>query len=86
MALREYIDSNNNSYYVFEGEEPDRLPDFQNMRKMPPDPVVVHSCTEYFIDFQLDSINTIYELDAQLNIEAREEREMKEYNQYIKNA
>lgn len=85
MPLIEYIDSNNKSHFVFAGEEQDRLPECTEMRKMPPNPCVVHSCTEYFIDFQLDSINSIYELDAQLNREVAEEKELKSYNYYRKN-
>lgn len=52
----------------------------------PPVAVTVIATNLFMLDFpQLDSIHTIYELDRQLNIEAREEKEMKEYQDFIKN-
>lgn len=48
--------------------------DFQ---PLPPDPSVVHCTNTYMSEPQLDSLKTIYELDRILNIEARDEKELK---------
>jgi hypothetical protein len=53
---------------------------------MPNDPVVVHSTGTYMSDAQLDSIRTIYELDRQLNIEVRQEKEMMALNEARRNS
>jgi hypothetical protein len=53
-----------------------------NFVMLPPQPVVVHS-TETFMstEVRLDSHYTIYELDRVLSIEARDEEEMKIFQQ-----
>ena len=83
MALCAYKRIDGKVFYCFEGEE-DRLPPidaihcvFENFyEKLPPNPNVVQSTTTFMTeDPQLDSLETIYELDRILNIEAEEERE-----------
>jgi hypothetical protein len=40
----------------------------------------------YMQEYQLDSWPTVYELDRQLNIEAREAKEMEVYQHHKRNA
>lgn len=87
MALREYQCVRcGNAQLVFDGEE-HKLRLGGNcgkvtrqcceVRKMPPSPAVVHTTDTWMSDPTLDSYPSTYELDRQLNIEAREEAEMK---------
>ena len=80
--------------YVFEGEEyrldiPSgcigHVPWTLVYEKLSPNPIVIHTTDTYMSDPQLDSLKTIYELDRQLNIEAREEKELEAFNQFRKN-
>lgn len=87
------------SRYLFEGEQkltiggclwqPGRhfkiLP--HHWEKMPPKISVVLATTGLMLDEpQLDSLITIYELDRQLNLEARDEIEMEIYQRARRNA
>jgi hypothetical protein len=75
--------------FAFDGET-DRI-DWECKSKwceivvLPPNPTTVHATNTYMSEPQLDTLSTIYELDRILNIEAREEKELKILNEYRKN-
>ena len=91
MAFAAYkIPGDDEVFYAFEGEEhrlPCPLSASEGMEwvqgfwwffyeKLPPNPTVVLATSVYMTeDPQLDSIKTIYDLDAELNTEARDEAE-----------
>lgn len=54
--------------------------------KMPPKVQVITATAMYMHEYQLDSFHTVYELDRQLNIEARNEKEMEVYQIFKRNA
>lgn len=54
--------------------------------KLPPKVNVILATSLYMQEYQLDSWPTVYELDRQLNIEAREEKEMQFYQEHKRNA
>lgn len=53
---------------------------------LPPNPVVVHTTDTWMSEAHIDSFQTVYELDRQLNIEAANERETKAMLEARKNA
>lgn len=83
MALREYRCECGEVAYLFDDEEVDSRgghncdgPFAHVWHKMPPRVVTVIATSSFMLDEpQLDSLHTIYELDRQLNIEARETKE-----------
>lgn len=94
MALREYCcERCGETQYVFEGEE-NRLKQgncgkmtrwCHNFVKMPPKVMIVHTTDTWMSEPHLDSYETTYELDRQLNIEAEYHRELKILNEARKN-
>lgn len=86
MALREHRCTRcGETQYAFEGEEHRIVQGncgkfmrwCHNFRVMPPNPIVIHTTDTWMSEPQLDSFQTVYELDRQLNIEAANERETK---------
>jgi len=67
---------------------PSCLPDscgYHYWEVLPPNCSVVIATSQFMQDYQLDSWSTVYELDRLLNIEAREEKELKVFQEFISN-
>ena len=94
MGLREHkCQICGETRYVFEGEEKRKLepeacvsfPYDHDWKVLPPQLIVIHTTDTWMSEPQLDSFQTTYELDRQLNIEAQIERETKLLNEARKN-
>lgn len=94
MALREYrCERCGETQYVFEGEEHKlaqgncgRMTRWcHRFEKIPPKLMIVHTTDTWMSEPSLDSFHTTYELDRQLNIEARHEKETKLLNEVRRN-
>lgn len=86
MPLVEFICNKcTESSYVFEddlvsGSPPDKCQcEGTSWWRMPPLVTVIHR-TEIFMLTQLDTVHTIHDLDAELQREAADEREVKQQN------
>ena len=83
MSLVRFVSDDGSEALAFDNER-HRLPKGKVWTETPPNPYVVKSTYVYALEFpQLDSILTQYELDRQLNIEAAQERETREYQEAI---
>ena len=87
MALVEFRCQQCQTAQLVFDTEPQRLLDCPHcqqtktlLKKIPPRPIVIHMTETWTSEPQFDSIYTIYELDRQLNIEAREAKEMEMVN------
>ena len=94
MPLREYqCRFCGDTKYVFESEEKEKLepesceqwPYDHDYVKMPPSITVIHATDTWMSETHIDSFQTTYELDRELNIEAQNDREMKLINEARKN-
>lgn len=71
--------------FMYDGQCDDpRMP--HEWELMPPRANIVFATAQYMQEYQLDSWATVYELDRQLNIEAREARELDFYQDHKRNA
>lgn len=78
------------SQLVFEGDEPARLNHISCacnhvLVALPPNPIVIHATNVFMAEPQIDSIKTVYELDRQLTIETRADKELQVLNDIRKN-
>lgn len=86
MALRKYILKRDPKVvcYCFDDEVDKKLGEKWEKRfvRLPPNPTIIHAMFDYMTeDPVLDSLGSIYELDRQLNIDAENDRELREMEQ-----